>query len=106
MARTALRRLAPSDAATAIARITVGNANTKSAMRITVSSTQRPKKPAQAPRRLPMTTDKTTSSSVSGIESRAPYRTRLNTSRPRSSVPNQCAPFGALSRGNFWASGS
>jgi hypothetical protein len=53
-----------------------------------------------------MSTDSTTSSKVRGIEMRAPYRTRVRTSRPSSSVPNQWPPLGEARRGNFWASGS
>jgi hypothetical protein len=105
-ASTAFCRLAPSAAATTIARMTVGKANTRSAIRITVSSTHRPKNPAQAPSTPPTSSDMATSSRASGMETRAPYSTRLSTSRPNSSVPNQCPEPGAVSRGRFCARGS
>ena len=60
-ASTALTRLAPSAAATTIARMTMGNAMTRSVSRITVSSSQRPKNPAASPRMPPTTTESPTS---------------------------------------------
>ena len=104
-ASTALTRLAPSAAATTIARMTMGNAMTRSVSRITVSSSQRPKNPAASPRMPPTTTESPTSNSASGTVTWAPARTRVNTSRPSSSVPNQWAPLGASSRAKSWASG-
>ena len=52
-----------------------------------------------------MTMAATTSSTASGSVIRAPYSTRRNTSRPSSSVPNQCAADGAARIANFCASG-
>ena len=53
-ASTALNSDAPRAAATTIARMTVGNAITRSVMRMSVSSTQRPKNPATAPETAPI----------------------------------------------------
>jgi hypothetical protein len=66
-----------------------GKANTRSAMRMMMASTIPPKNPATEPRVEPMTMATATSRAASGSERRAPYRTRLNTSRPISSVPNR-----------------
>ncbi len=71
-ASTAFCRLAPRAAATTIARMTVGKAKTRSATRMTVSSTHRPKNPAQAPSIPPTSRDRATSSRASGMEIRAP----------------------------------
>src|SRR4051812_18649276 len=89
-----------------MARMTTGNAITRSVSRITVSPTQRPKYPAASPSSPPTTSDSPTSSSASGTVTWAPASTRLKTSRPNSSVPNQCPPSGACRRGKSWASGS
>jgi hypothetical protein len=65
-ASTAFRRPAPSTIATTIARMTAGKANPRSAIRITVSSTHRPKNPAQAPSSPPTSSDMATSRRASG----------------------------------------
>src|SRR3982074_1592746 len=48
-----------------------------------------------------------TESSPTNSEIRLPYTTRLNTSRPKVSVPNQCDPDGSRNCcDTFWANGS
>jgi hypothetical protein len=72
----------------------VGMANTRSAARMTNSSTQPPRYAANAPNVPPIRKARLTSRKASGIETRAPHITRLSTSRPISSVPNGCAAEG------------
>ena len=98
-ANTALRSSGPSAAATAMARMIPGNANTRSAIRMMTESTKPAKKPAMAPRVEPIIIATATRSAAKGSERRAPYRTRLNTSRPSSSVPNKYTCDGAALRG-------
>ena len=74
-------------------------------MRIITASTARPKKPAAAPRAEPMVMATSTRRTARGIDRRAPYRTRENTSRPSSSVPNRYRCDGATPRGANWLSG-
>ena len=104
-ARTALRSYAPSAAATAKARMMPGKANTTSAIRIMTESTEPAKKPAMAPRVEPIIMATATRRAAKGSERRAPYRTRLNTSRPSSSVPNRYRCDGAALRGANWRFG-
>ena len=59
-----------------------GKAKTRSAIRMMTASTIPPKNPAMAPRAEPMIMATATSRAARGSERRAPYRTRLNTSRP------------------------
>ncbi len=72
-----------------------GNAKNRSATRISALSTQPPRNPAAAPITAPMIIERMTSSTDSGSVTRAPDSTRDSTSRPSSSVPNQCADDGA-----------
>ena len=82
-----------------------GKANTRSATRISTLSTQPPKKPATPPTIAPIPMAAMIRMTASGSVIRAPNSTRENTSRPSSSVPNQCAPDGAAKMVNFCASG-
>jgi hypothetical protein len=68
-------------------------------------STQPPKNPAMPPRTAPMIMAATIRITARGSVIRAPNRTRENTSRPSSSVPNQCAAEGPAKMVNFCASG-
>ena len=59
-----------------------------------------------SPRAVPRMVPITVASGVMIRMSLAPTMTRDSTSRPRGSVPNQCAPDGAaLLKSRFWASG-
>jgi hypothetical protein len=55
-----------------------------------------PKNPASAPRSTPMTSEMKVAMKPMRSDTRAPYTTRLNTSRPMSSVPNQWSADGGL----------
>ncbi len=68
-------------------------------------STQPPKYPAIPPITAPMIMAAMIRITASGSVIRAPNSTRENTSRPSSSVPNQCAADGAARMVNFCASG-
>ena len=59
-------------------------------------SVQPPASPASSPTGTPITSATSTETTPASIEARAPYSTRDSTSRPFSSVPNQCAAEGAL----------
>ena len=69
-----------------------------SRMRMMNRSTLPPKKPQTAPIGMPTSKDSATVAKPIASEYRAPYMTRENRSRPMSSVPNQCAAFGACRR--------
>ena len=62
---------------------------------ITPSNTP-PINPASKPIVTPATSEMKTDTTPASIEARVPQITRDSTSRPSSSVPNQCARFGAL----------
>ncbi len=102
---TAFRSCGPSAAAIASARMMPGKAKTRSARRMITLSTQPPKKPAIPPSTAPMIMAAMTRMTASGSVIRAPNRTREKTSRPSSSVPNQCAQDGPARIANFCASG-
>src|SRR5215831_3490691 len=89
--------LGPSDAISAIARMMAGNAMRPSITRMTTLSSAR-KWPATTPAPTPRTNESTTTQIPTRSDSRAPYTTRLSTSRPTSSVPNQCVAPGRLRR--------
>ena len=102
---TALNSDGPREAATTIARMTVGNAMKRSVMRISVSSTQPPKYPATAPMTVPMIIAAITSISASGRLTVAPVISREKMSRPLPSVPSSVSMPGACRRGSTWALG-
>ena len=91
----ALLRLGPRKAASAIARIRNGIASIASVMR-----DQRIDQAAaiagQQPDRHPDAERHATETAPAISEARAPQITRPSTSRPISSVPNQCSAEGAL----------
>ena len=87
----------PSAATSEMASRMSGKAIMASITRETILSAER-KKPATRPSAMPSTLDSTTTEKPTVSDSRPPWITRLNTSRPKSSVPNQCAAPGALSR--------
>jgi hypothetical protein len=71
----------------AIARMIVGKAMKSSVTRVIASSIHPPMNPATAPTSVPITVPNRMTVKPAGIVTRAPYSTRLNTSRPSSSVP-------------------
>ena len=64
--------LGPSDAVTTIARMIAGKAKTRSVLRMTTGSTQRAEVAGERPEAPPIRVASATSSSASGIDSRAP----------------------------------
>src|SRR5882724_10134430 len=97
MATMTLATLGPSEAISAMARMMAGKAMSPSITRITGLSSRR-QYPAASPQTSPTANASSTTAAPTRSESRAPYTTRLHTSRPTSSVPNQCAAPGAVSR--------
>jgi len=95
MASTALCNEGPRAAAKAMVKTMLGKAKNMSVTRMMTESMMPPANPANAPIAEPTTLASMTSRRASGSESRAPYRTRLSTSRPSSSVPNKWAADGA-----------
>src|SRR5690606_38867460 len=81
----------------AIASRISGKAIIASISRDTTLSAPR-KNPATRPRAMPSTPDSSTTRKPTSSDSRPPWMTRLNTSRPKSSVPNQCSALGACRR--------
>src|SRR5690242_59011 len=78
------------------AMITAGSASTASTIRPVITSKVPPKKPMARPRAVPRMVPRMVASGVTIRMSLAPTMTRDSTSRPRLSVPNQCAPDGGL----------
>ena len=97
-ASIALVRLGPMIATTTMASRILGKANMTSIKRITSISTAPPQYPAANPRHVPHTNAMPTATRPIRSEIRAPCITRLNTSRPKSSVPNGSFSEGGLSR--------
>src|SRR5690606_34398442 len=93
-ATTAEVRLGPSAAARPSARIIGGNDSPMSQIRIRISSTIRPPNAASVPSTTPITVAAAITIAVANRVTRAPARTRLNTSRPSASVPNQWSVLG------------
>jgi hypothetical protein len=87
----------PSTATSAIASRMSGNDIMASTTRMIGPSSRR-KYPAASPSTTPQATEIATTSAPIMSEYRAPKITRENTSRPSSSVPNQCAARGLCSR--------
>src|SRR5208282_5190609 len=92
----ALVRLGPRNAASAMARIRNGQASMASVMREISASAQPPAYPANKPMGTPNASEIDTDTTPARSEARVPQTTRESTSRPISSVPNQCAALGAL----------
>src|SRR5882724_3710035 len=97
MATMTLATLGPSEAISAMARMMAGKAMSPSITRITGLSSRR-QYPAASPQTSPTANASSTTAAPTSSESRAPYTTRLHTSRPTSSVPNQWAAPGAVRR--------
>src|SRR5262249_16210844 len=95
-ARTTLNRPGPSTAM--MDRITTrkGNDYHASTTRCTTMSYVPPKEPLVTPISVASTFDSSTAPKPTVIETRAPYTTRLKTSRARLSVPIQDARLGGL----------
>ena len=107
VARTMFCTVLPSAATMPIASTNSGNAMMVSAMRPTMRSVQPPKKPAATPASPPIRNTSATEAMAMKKSSRVATITRLNTSRPSWSVPNQCAADGGFSAGAvLLASGS
>ena len=83
-----------STAAMIINRGRRGTESIASVRRISTSSSRRSPYPATAPITTPSTTLVTAEMRPMASETRAPNRTRVSTSRPSSSVPNQCVGEG------------
>ena len=94
----ALVRLGPRNAAIAIARIRNGQARKASVMREISASTAPPMKPAARPIGTPSSSEIETETTPASSDARVPQTTRERTSRPMSSVPNQCVADGAWRR--------
>src|SRR5437762_2999079 len=84
----------PRIATTASASSSTGNANMTSTTRMNTVSTQPPRYPATTPTVTPTTTANATLTTATRIDACVATRTRDNTSRPSSSVPNQWSPPG------------
>src|ERR1700733_13780157 len=98
MAIVALVSPGPIDAATAIASSTAGSESVISTARMIMASTMPPRKPAIAPSALPTPAPASTTTTEIGSDCCAPNSVRVNTSRPRASVPSQCSALGGRSR--------
>ncbi len=98
----------PNTATSTAASAMPGNAITTSRQRISVSSTALREVAASAPRRAPTTRASAVAPSPMARDQRAPYISRLRTSRPRLSCPIQCPADGAPvpPAGSCWSSGS
>ena len=75
-----------------------GKANTMSFSRMIASSSQPPRAAAQQPSGTPMPMPIPTATSATAIELREPTMIMERISRPKWSVPNQCAPDGGFIR--------
>ena len=67
----------------------VGKVRKASVTRINAESIQPPKYPLNAPTSTPSPMDRNVETSPTASETRPPYKMRVKTSRPSSSVPNQ-----------------
>src|SRR6266853_3154204 len=107
-ARMTLSNPGPRKAANAMARRIPGKErNELIRTMLTKRSNAPPKYPAREPSARPTTPAPSTTDTPTSNETRAPYRVRDRTSRPSSSVPNQCcAPGGRKRSGRLWAAGS
>ena len=98
MASIALNRLGPSAAASAMVSTSEGMESITSIMRIIMASPRPPSTPDKQPSSEPIPPAITTTASPALIDCWLPASTRLNRSRPTSSVPNQCSADGACRR--------
>ncbi len=71
-----------------------GTIRNRSVTRIRIESTTPPMNPETEPTATPTTVLTSATSRPTLSETRAAKRSRVRTSRPSSSVPNQCRPFG------------
>ena len=94
MAMMVLTKPGPSTAEITIIITMPGMAWMMSSRRMTMLSTQPPKKPATAPMAMPITSARPVASTPLEMEYRAPISTRLKISRPISSQPKGCASEG------------
>ncbi len=93
IAKITFSRLAFVSAISAIASSTDGIDISPSITRITIASTQR-MKPVTSPIASPTSVERIATAKPTVSDTRAPYSTRLYTSRPSMSVPNQYSPDG------------
>ena len=85
----------------------IGRASSTSMRRMMISSVRPRQKPAMRPMMPPHSSARMVASGAMMSTVRAPAMVRANTSRPRSSVPNQCAGLGDFSDAKAsWANGS
>ena len=89
VASTMFCTVLPSAATMPMASTNSGKAMMVSAMRLTMRSVQPPKYPAATPARPPMRNTSATEATAMVKSSRVATTTRLKTSRPSWSVPNQ-----------------
>ncbi len=94
MAMMALTAPGPKIAVIMIADKRAGNAKTRSFNRISASSTRPPRAAASVPSGTPKPMPMPTATSATAIELRAPTMIIDSMSRPKWSVPNQCADEG------------
>ena len=73
-----------------------GNERKASTIRIRSSSRRPPMRPSKTPDNPPQVMARTVETVVTTNACRPPSIVRVNTSRPRLSVPNQCSEDGAL----------
>ena len=88
----------PSSAVTMIASSSVGTVSVISTKRIPTASKPRGPSPIATPITSPNAPEITAAFTPTKAELRMPRRVRATTSRPRWSVPSQCAPLGPWSR--------
>src|SRR6266550_7234154 len=100
----ALRRLWPRAVTMAIARSSAGNTRSTSIPRIRTLSSQPPAKPATIPISVPSTIAKPTVANPTNSDTRAPWTTRLNTSRTFESVPIRSSGW-AAGQPRWWMHG-
>ncbi len=103
---TSLSMPGPNSEITTIARKNRGRTWNASVTRMSTSSTVPPAEPDTAPITNPITATIPATPSPMPIDARAPCRTPLNTSRPRSSVPMRCSAEGAASARPIGENGS
>lgn len=94
MAMTGATSPLPNSATAMIAISSEGKAKSTSKIRLSAASIQPPRHPAHSPSRMPMTVEKTTTSSGPMSAVRPPKMRRLSRSRPSESVPSQWAADG------------
>ncbi len=98
IASMALNRLGPSAAASAMVSTREGMESIMSITRIIMASPRPPSTPDKQPSSEPIPPAMATTASPAAMDCWLPTSTRLNRSRPTSSVPNQCCADGACKR--------